>query len=218
MESLCPNPTPSVCSVIHVLMFISSNWSLPQIRASDTAASLSSRQRTRSRSIAYGLRSSIRIILVSRNTSRRQRYIMQNHVTGRRQELLHSLPRRRESLPGGLSTQWRCPRPEKEDFERIFVKFWSSSISRRPNLEDKSSSSTLLTKVDPDNFLCGQDWPPKKELSLALPELHGQMEQTVPVPDMARADGVLNFAAYWPGNANMSDLGDSTHRRKRQIR
>lgn len=143
---------------------------------------------------------------------------MQNHVIRRGQELLHSLPRRRESQPGRLSTQWRGPRPEKEDFGRLFVKFWSSSISRRPNLEDKGSSTTLLTKVDPDNFPCGQDWPPKKDLSLALPELYGQMEQTVAVPDMARADGVYNYAAHYPGNANMSDLGDSTHRQKRQIR
>lgn len=73
-------------------------------------------------------------------------------------------------------------------------------------------------RIDPDKFLHGQDWPPKQDLSVALPELHAQMEQTVPVPDIARADGVFNFAAYWPMNANMPDLGDSSHCHERRIR
>lgn len=54
-----------------------------------------------------------------------------------------------------------------------------------------------------------QDWPPSEDLQTVLGELHDQMELTVPVPDMTRADGVHNFPSYFATNANKADLGGS---------
>ncbi|EIM79778.1 uncharacterized protein STEHIDRAFT_69030, partial [Stereum hirsutum FP-91666 SS1] len=52
-----------------------------------------------------------------------------------------------------------------------------------------------------------KDWPPSEDLQTVLGELHDQMELTVPVPDMTRADGVHNFPSYFATNANKADLG-----------
>lgn len=53
-----------------------------------------------------------------------------------------------------------------------------------------------------------QDWPPSEELEVVLRELHEQVELTVPVPDISRADGVFNFASLFATNANKPDLGE----------
>lgn len=52
-----------------------------------------------------------------------------------------------------------------------------------------------------------QDWPPSEDLDTLLRELHDQIELTVPMPDITRADGVFNFTAYFALNANKPDLG-----------
>lgn len=84
-------------------------------------------------------------------------------------------------------------RPENSPIWKIRVRFV---------LEYLVAVNTQTLKHAP-----GQDWPPKQRLSSTLPELHNQMERTVPAPDITREDGVFNYVSQFPSNANQPDLG-----------
>ncbi|EIM84542.1 uncharacterized protein STEHIDRAFT_42365, partial [Stereum hirsutum FP-91666 SS1] len=66
----------------------------------------------------------------------------------------------------------------------------------------------MKVKVVQDVFIWrGQDWPPSQNLSDASPELHAEIEKTIAVPDLARADGLYNTLGMFPKTACAPDPG-----------
>lgn len=54
-----------------------------------------------------------------------------------------------------------------------------------------------------------QDWPATKNLADLAPELHTEVEKTIPVPDLVRNDGVFNVLGMVPKTACPGDPGES---------
>ncbi|KAL6299902.1 hypothetical protein BKA93DRAFT_741529 [Sparassis latifolia] len=52
-----------------------------------------------------------------------------------------------------------------------------------------------------------KDWPPQTNFNAEFPELFKAFTDAVPIPDMARLDGVMNLAAHFPHNGIAPDLG-----------
>lgn len=52
-----------------------------------------------------------------------------------------------------------------------------------------------------------EDWPPKKLFRSQFEDLFHAFMSALPVPDLCRYDGVLNFASHFPRASIMPDLG-----------
>lgn len=66
---------------------------------------------------------------------------------------------------------------------------------------------SILSQIVPSSDTESQDWPSKRTLAETAPELHAEVEKTIPAPDFMRADGILNMLAYFPRDACPPDPG-----------
>lgn len=67
----------------------------------------------------------------------------------------------------------------------------------------ETRSSTILTHI-------GQDWPPTADFKTTFPFclLYFDLIRVIPVPDIARPDGLRNLASYFPISIGKPDLGN----------